>query len=189
MQKSTSRVMESEYEIQRERDRLSDSQTEYVDNILRSGQHLLQLINDILDISAIESCKLEINENDVEVATLVNEVMRLMEPRADANKVLFSSKIENNLPTLHGDERRFRQILLNLIKNFFEISVCYHTKDNKDFLNFRSLFRCHSRLMASSFVAYCSAYKSCQVRPRVERAPVPALCFFNLLSKSLVQPT
>ncbi|MBT6362980.1 MAG: PAS domain S-box protein [Rhodospirillaceae bacterium] len=96
---------------------LSPKQGEYVGHIHDSGEHLLELINDILDISAIEAGKLELNENDVIIAPLVNETVRLLQARADSGGVQISSDIDENLVAIKIDERRLKQIFLNLISN------------------------------------------------------------------------
>jgi PAS domain S-box-containing protein len=95
----------------------NEKQEEYIHDINRSGNHLLQLINDILDVTAIEEGKLELQDNHVVVVTLVEEAIKMMQPRANVGKVTLSSHIDESVFALRGDERRLRQILLNLINN------------------------------------------------------------------------
>jgi len=98
-------------------DKLSERQDEYVDDILGSGRHLLRLINDVLDISAIEAGKLEIHIEDVEIAPIIHEAVRLVQARADAGKVQISVEDDKNKSKFGVDELRLKQILLNLLSN------------------------------------------------------------------------
>ncbi|WP_173984442.1 PAS domain-containing sensor histidine kinase [Magnetospirillum sp. SS-4] len=95
----------------------NDRNREYVTDIHASGLHLLDLINDILDVSAIEAGKLELHDEDLEVGRTVEAVVRLISPRADAGKVGIRQDVAGGLPLLRADSRRFKQILLNLLSN------------------------------------------------------------------------
>lgn len=101
---------------------VSEKYAEYLSDISDSGQHLLELINDILDVSVIEAGKLELHKSPVEIAAVVENILQLIEPSAKAAAVKLSSQIENNLPQLWVDERRFKQILINLISNGVKFS-------------------------------------------------------------------
>lgn len=90
---------------------------EYINDISDSGQHLLDLINDILDVSAIEARKLELYEEAIEIVELIKASVRLIEHRAESGKILLNINIESNLPKLYADKRRLKQILLNLLAN------------------------------------------------------------------------
>jgi signal transduction histidine kinase len=85
--------------------------------INQSGQHLLDLINDVLDLSKIEAGKLVLNIDDVQVRKTVREVAGLMKPLADAKNIKLKVKVPATLTPLLADEKRFRQILLNLLSN------------------------------------------------------------------------
>ncbi|NQV47307.1 MAG: PAS domain S-box protein [Rhodospirillaceae bacterium] len=91
--------------------------TEYTADINASGSHLLKLINDILDVSAIESGLQKTNEEKIDVYLTTESILRLVQPRADDGRITLSSKIDENFPCLFADERRFKQILLNLLSN------------------------------------------------------------------------
>ncbi|MBL4748181.1 MAG: hypothetical protein JKY17_05240 [Magnetovibrio sp.] len=95
---------------------------EYIEDINSSGNHLLELVNDILDVSAIEAGKLELNEAEVNVLEVVSHAVLLIKPRADKGKVNLSLSIEDNLPNLYGDARRLEQTLLNLLSNATKFS-------------------------------------------------------------------
>jgi PAS domain S-box-containing protein len=98
-------------------EKLSDKQNEYVDHILESGNHLLNLINDILDISAIEAGKLELHVEEVEIGPLIGEMLTLVKTRADEGNVKLSAEIAEDAATIWTDDRRLKQILINLLSN------------------------------------------------------------------------
>ncbi|MCH8862309.1 MAG: PAS domain S-box protein [Proteobacteria bacterium] len=98
-----------------------DDQTEkykeYAGDIRESGEHLLQIINDILDLSKIEAGEMELDEGLVNPDALVDSCVRLTRERADAAGL--TVQVSSELPpvNLHGDERKLKQILINLISN------------------------------------------------------------------------
>jgi len=89
---------------------------EYVGDICRSGQHLLRVINDILDISAIEAGHLQLSEESVDLVGLLTECARLIEPRALREGVALSVQ-PGLLPQVTADCRRLKQVVLNLLSN------------------------------------------------------------------------
>jgi signal transduction histidine kinase len=82
-----------------------------------SGQHLLELINDILDLSKIESGTDELREEDIEIHELVGSVMALVKGRAQTGGVELETGLEDGLPMLRVDKRKLKQILANLLTN------------------------------------------------------------------------
>jgi len=82
-----------------------------------SGHHLLDLINDVLDLSKIEAGQLRLSLKPYVMKDLVHEVVMAMESLASRKQLAFTYKIPDNLPTAKGDERRIKQVLLNLIGN------------------------------------------------------------------------
>jgi signal transduction histidine kinase len=87
-------------------------------NIRRSGEYLLMLINDILDISKIEAGKVEIQTGQVQLPELINGVVEMIRPRAEAGHLLFTYQASPTLPeVVITDEKRLRQLLLNLLGN------------------------------------------------------------------------
>ncbi len=102
-----------------ELDELTGAQTEYVDYIQRSGRHLLQLINEVLDIASIESGRLAISPEAVELPDLVREAITLVMPLAGERDVT----IDLNANGLDGDNHvladrnRLKQVMLNLLSN------------------------------------------------------------------------
>lgn len=97
---------------------LGDSRyQEYALDIRRSGQHLLSLINDILDLSKVEAGKMEIHEEVFEVANVIDSVRSIIWGRAEAAGLRVSSALADGLPYLRADRRMVRQILLNVLSN------------------------------------------------------------------------
>ena len=90
---------------------------EYASDVFDSAQHLLGLINDILDLSKIEAGKMELEEEDVDVAEVIGSCLRLVMERAAKDGVKLATEIPDDLPALHIDERKLKQILLNLLSN------------------------------------------------------------------------
>ncbi|WP_172822758.1 sensor histidine kinase [Paramagnetospirillum marisnigri] len=90
---------------------------EYVQDILASGRHLLLLIEDILDISKIEAGKLELDETTFPVSSTIEIVHTMVMLKAATKKVDMVLEIDRHFDRMRGDERRVRQILLNLVTN------------------------------------------------------------------------
>ena len=90
---------------------------EYSHLVLDSAHHLLNLINDILDVAKIEAGKLDLNESVVGANAVVESVVRLMGERAGEAQIAMRPKIPTDLPKIRADERKLKQILLNLLSN------------------------------------------------------------------------
>jgi len=90
---------------------------EYAGDIHRSGEHLLHLINDLLDLSRIEAGKYDLNEETVSLADIAEDCRRMMEIRAAGKKIELRSRYDGTLPPLWADERATRQVVLNLLSN------------------------------------------------------------------------
>ncbi len=90
---------------------------DYAADINDSGQHLLDLINDILDLSKIESGKAELYEDDIDVAPLLRSALNMVRERATSGDVTLETEIPDGLQALHADERKLKQILVNLLSN------------------------------------------------------------------------
>jgi signal transduction histidine kinase len=90
---------------------------DYAKDVHDSGQHLLGLINDILDLSKIEAGQLELDEEDVDVAEVIQSCLRLVRERARNGGVGLVTEIAEELPALRFDERKLKQILINLLSN------------------------------------------------------------------------
>jgi len=96
---------------------LNDKQAEYVADIANSGQHLLALINDILDLSRIEAGRIEFVSEPFDVREVLEAAATLVRARAAKGGVALSMKIDEDVEGLHGDSRRFKQIVVNLLSN------------------------------------------------------------------------
>jgi two-component system cell cycle sensor histidine kinase PleC len=90
---------------------------DYARDIHGSGQHLLDVINEILDLSRIEAGRYQLNEEPVTILPVVEECCRLMELKARNKDISIVKQFENVLPRLFADERAVRQITLNLLSN------------------------------------------------------------------------
>ena len=97
--------------------RLNRTQTEYISAVHDSGRHLLNVINDILDLSKLEAGKTEIEESNVLVPLAIDQMLQLVSQRAEESNVDLISEIPNNLPLLRADERMVKQMILNLLSN------------------------------------------------------------------------
>jgi signal transduction histidine kinase len=96
---------------------LSDKYREYADDIQRSGNHLKDVVNGILDLSKIEVGALELWENPVQIAEIADVCRRLISPLADAAQVTLAFEIATDLPILMADETRLKQAMLNILSN------------------------------------------------------------------------
>jgi Signal transduction histidine kinase len=90
---------------------------EYAGDIHASGQHLLNLINELLDLSRIEAGKYDLNEEVVSLVDIAADCRRMMELRAKSKGIELVFSYGENLPKLWGDERAIRQVVLNLLSN------------------------------------------------------------------------
>ena len=90
---------------------------DYANDIHESGKHLLDLINDILDLSKVESGMDELYEEDIRIPELTRSVWRLMQQRAQKQGVRLILELPESLPPLRADLRKLKQILVNLLSN------------------------------------------------------------------------
>ena len=90
---------------------------DYSNDIHNSGQHLLNLINEILDLSRIEAGRYELNEEPVSVCNVVEDCHHLLTLRATNRGITIHQSFEPDLPRLWADERALRQVCLNLLSN------------------------------------------------------------------------
>jgi signal transduction histidine kinase len=91
--------------------------TEPLDRILGAGRHLLALINDILDLSKIEAGRMELQIETFLLAPLIADVVKTIEPLAAKNANQVAANCDGTIGTLHADQMRLRQTLLNLMSN------------------------------------------------------------------------
>ena len=90
---------------------------EYARDIHSSGRHLLSLINDVLDLSKIELGRLELHEEPIDLAKLVDDCRRFVAERAKAGDLTLAIELPAELPALRADGLRLKQVVLNLLSN------------------------------------------------------------------------
>lgn len=90
---------------------------EYLRDIRTSGEHVVSLVNDLLDISKIEAGKLDLTFSAVQLNDLVRECVALMQPQANRAQVIVRSSLAADLPAIVADPRTMRQVVLNLVSN------------------------------------------------------------------------
>jgi PAS domain S-box-containing protein len=90
---------------------------EYLRDVRTSGEHVVSLVNDLLDISKIEAGKLDLTFAAVPLNDLLRECIALMQPQANRAHVVLRSSISRDVPAVVADERTMRQIVLNLLSN------------------------------------------------------------------------
>ncbi len=96
---------------------VNDKQAEYLADIVASGRHLLALINDILDLSKIEAGRMELDLSDFALAAAVGNTLALVRERAQRRGIALASDVDPAIGTIRADERKVKQVLLNLLSN------------------------------------------------------------------------
>jgi signal transduction histidine kinase len=96
---------------------LNEKQTDRLDRVRRNGQHLLQLINDILDLSKIEAGRMELDIEPVSLHDIINQCMGTFEPLALKKNLELVREVPDDLPMIMADRGRATQVLMNLISN------------------------------------------------------------------------
>jgi signal transduction histidine kinase/CheY-like chemotaxis protein len=101
---------------------LNEKQLKAVGNISKSGNHLLNLINNILDISKVEAGKMELNFKDFELTVRLNMIRNLLSPIADRKNVKIEIDMDSKITNVCADEVKFVQIMYNLVDNAIKFS-------------------------------------------------------------------
>ncbi|WP_421780802.1 PAS domain-containing sensor histidine kinase [Kiloniella litopenaei] len=109
---------------------------DYARDVNESGTHLLELINDILDLSKAEAGKIELHEEHFDINNVVQRCTKMLSGRAEQANLSVLLQLDPNVPSLCGDERRIKQVLINLISNGIKftlsggsITITTHTSD------------------------------------------------------------
>jgi len=89
----------------------------YAQDINNSGQHLLDVINDILDISKIEAGEIELDESAVDIGVVIEASIKMVQVRSQNKKQRVFANLDSGMPALHGDGRLLRQVMVNLLSN------------------------------------------------------------------------
>ena len=117
---------------------LSNSQNDHVQNIIAGGEHLLQLVNQILDLARIEADQVTLELEDVDAKTVLNTCVELVEPLAAQRNIAIDIDYEKAQETLiRTDPIRFKQVILNLLSNAIKFNrdgrcVSIHAKESGD---------------------------------------------------------
>ncbi|UGV41403.1 PAS domain S-box protein [Methanococcoides orientis] len=96
---------------------LNEEQKKYISKVLRNGNHLLELINDLLDFSNIETGEMELRVNEFTVSDAIDEVGALMIPLSKKKGIDLTFNIDIEMPTIKADMIKFKQVLYNLVNN------------------------------------------------------------------------
>ncbi|HTU16652.1 MAG TPA: ATP-binding protein [Gemmataceae bacterium] len=131
-------------EILRRRAGSPEQHAEYLETIHSSGQHLLTLINDILDLSKVEAGRMECERVECSPYVIISEVLSIMRVRAREKTIALECQWAGGAPeTIHTDPNRLRQLLMNLVGNAIKftdcggvtVSACIESRETKPFLS------------------------------------------------------
>ncbi len=103
---------------------VNDKQMEYLQDIHSSGQHLLTLINDVLDLSKIEAGRMELDLSCFDLGLLMEDAMTLVRERAQRDGVLVSLEVGEGLVEWVADARKVKQVVVNLLSNAVKFTPC-----------------------------------------------------------------
>ncbi len=116
---------------------LSESDLSYVQEVLKGGYHLLDLINEVLDLSRVESGELQLTNTDFSLPTLISETISLINPLAEQSDITIVHQSSDDDILIHADRMRIKQVVLNLLSNAVKynnprgtISLNYEINDN-----------------------------------------------------------
>ena len=107
----------SEVLLERMFGEMNEKQEDYLKDIHSSGQHLLSLINDILDLAKVEAGRMELNLGTFHLPTAIDNALTLIRERALRHGIALSVEVDPQLGELNADQRKLKQILLNLLSN------------------------------------------------------------------------
>ncbi len=96
---------------------LTEKQAKYITNVLTSGRHLLGLINDLLDITKVESGKMELALNEFSFPQLINSINTILKELAFKKKIAINTHIVPEISVINADETKVKQIMYNLLSN------------------------------------------------------------------------
>ncbi|MCF6336238.1 MAG: HAMP domain-containing histidine kinase, partial [Spirochaetales bacterium] len=124
--------------LQMDKESLSHKQMENLQHIVNSGEHLLEVVSDILDLSKIESGKMTLEKSNFDFHSMANNLTAAIKTLADKKELLFNTDINPEIGIIYADEKRIREILLNLLSNAVKftdagkkIGLTAHTSKHK----------------------------------------------------------
>ena len=124
--------------MRRSKEQLPQKQYENLQKSLSSAEHLLTLINQILDLSKIEAGRLEVHPERFRLDTLIGECIRTVEPMIKQEDVALSSNVADTLQELFSDRDKLKQIVLNLLSNAIKFTergrICLEAKSDKEWI-------------------------------------------------------
>jgi len=103
--------------MRRSREQIETRQYENLEKILSSGQHLLALINSILDLAKVEAGRVEVDPAEIDLAPALESCVRIIEPLVKSDAVTLIKEFDSALPRMYVDEEKLRQIVMNLLSN------------------------------------------------------------------------
>ncbi|MHA1681199.1 MAG: PAS domain S-box protein [Promethearchaeota archaeon] len=101
----------------------NDEQKQYIGNILESGEHLLSLINDILDLSKIEAGKQELYPTEISVTVLIEKTLKLFKEKSLRHAISLEQELDLTDDVIFADEKKIRQVLFNLLSNAIKFTA------------------------------------------------------------------
>ena len=107
----------SEVLLERMFGELNDRQDEYLRDIWNSGRHLLELLNEILDLSKVEAGQMVLESNTFSVSSALDYTLAMVRERASSHAINVTVDVADDVGTIEADELRFKQVLLNLLSN------------------------------------------------------------------------
>jgi signal transduction histidine kinase len=107
----------SEVLLSRTAGELTDRQEQYLRDILSSGEHLVELVNDILDLEKVERGQMVLEPGTFVVGTVIESTLAMLREQAGHNDVAVTLRIDHDVDLIHADRRRFKQVVLNLLSN------------------------------------------------------------------------
>jgi signal transduction histidine kinase len=120
---------------------LNAEQNKQLRMVKSSGQHLLTLINDVLDISKIDASQLELANSAFDMSDSIKKILQTVKPLSDRKKLSLTSKVAMDINNIVGDRRRVEQILLNLLSNAIKFTesgeVCVECCQSNGFVKTR----------------------------------------------------
>ncbi len=96
---------------------LTEKQEDALDRMRNAAEHLLAIINDILDLSRVEAGKIQLSPSEVDLGSFLAELSASVRPMAERKSLGFAVELEGEVPRVRTDEKRLRQVLLNLLSN------------------------------------------------------------------------
>lgn len=96
---------------------LTEKQKEYINDVWGSGKHLLDVINDVLDLSKIEAGKMKIDKSVFDIKTVIRSCISLLREKAKEHNIIVNENIKDDVGMVEADERKIKQVLFNLLSN------------------------------------------------------------------------